>query len=101
MKVKKQNTLFMKKYYLAVVFLLLLGCQENERGIPVGRSDVAPSPVSHVQVENLPGGARISYSLPKSEGLLYVMAQYTLKDSLPVEKKSSYYKNSITIAGFP
>lgn len=91
----------MKKYYLAVVFLLLLGCQENERGIPVGKSDVAPPPVNNVKVEAIPGGAKISYSLPKSENLYYVMAQYTLKDSLPVEKKSSYYKNSITIEGFP
>lgn len=91
----------MKKYYLAIVVLLFLGCQQNERGIPVSKTDVIPDPVSNVQVESLPGGAKISYSLPEGDDILYVMAQYSLRDSANIERKSSYYNNSITIQGFP
>ena len=91
----------MKRYCLTAILLLLFGCKESDRGIPVNQGDAAPHPVSNVEVENLPGGAKISYRLPKSDGLLYVMAQYNLRDSVQVEKKASYYKNSITIEGFP
>src|SRR5699024_2117705 len=68
---------------------------------PVNKYDVVPPPVSNVQVENLHGGAKISYSVPQNESVLYVMAQYTLRDSLKVKKKSSLYNNSLTIEGFP
>ncbi len=91
----------MKKFLIAAILLFLLGCQKNERGIPVSKNDVAPPPVSDIQVENIPGGATITYTLPKSESMLYVLAVYSLPNSSNLEKKSSYYNNSLTIEGFP
>jgi hypothetical protein len=93
----------MYKYYLPflLIFIFLAGCKENERGIPVSKEDTAPPPVTDVRVTNLPGGAKISYNLPKSGDLLYVLASYSARQGVEQEKKSSYYNNSLTIEGFP
>lgn len=91
----------MKKYIWLATLLIMLGCQEIERGIPVSKTDGVPPPVTDVQVENIPGGANITYALPKSESMLYVLAVYSFPDSANLEKKSSYYNNSLTIEGFP
>ncbi|TYP87809.1 uncharacterized protein DUF5126 [Sphingobacterium allocomposti] len=89
--------------YISVTYLLLLclwtGCSEELReatlynGTPPGR-------VSNVQVENLPGGAKISYTLPRDQDLLYVKATYVLPSGREMEVKSSYYNNSLVVEGF-
>lgn len=91
----------MKKFYYVMLLFLVVGCQEVERESPVPASDVAPGKVSNVEVKNIPGGAVLSYALPDSKSLLYVMAKYSIRDGDTLEKKSSYYKNTITIEGFP
>src|SRR5699024_12741565 len=63
--------------------------------------DVAPGKVSDVKVENIPGGSILSYALPDDKSLLYVLAEYAIHDSTMLNKKSSYYNNSLTIEGFP
>ena len=83
------------------VALFLSGCEEIDRGVPVGGDDMAPSPVSDVQITNTPGGATISYVLPKSDNLLYVLAEYAFNDGVLLEKKSSFFGNTITLEGFP
>lgn len=90
-------------FYTCVLLtgLFLSGCEETERGIPVSGDDIAPAPVSNVEVKNIPGGATLSYALPKSENLLYVLAEYSIQNGTILEKKSSYYSNSITLEGFP
>jgi hypothetical protein len=80
--------------------LFLTGCDELERGTPVSEDDSIPAPVSNVQIENIPGGAVISYVLPDSENLLYVEAEYSIREGVKHTIKSSYYKNSITLEGF-
>lgn len=89
------------KIYL--FFILLLGlffssCKEGEMS-PIN-SDEAPLPVSDVQVENLSGGARITYNLPKNKNLLYIKAVYNISANVEREVKSSYYQNNLTIDGF-
>jgi hypothetical protein len=81
--------------------LFLSGCEDPERGIPVSENDIPPAPVSNIEVKNIPGGATLSYALPKSESLLYVLAEYSIQNGAILEKKSSYYNNSITLVGFP
>jgi hypothetical protein len=93
--------IMIKKYFVAVVLLSFFGCQKYENGVPINKNDQAPPPVSNVEVQNLPGGATISYKLPQSENLLYVMAEYSIHDSIRLNKKASYYNNSLTIEGFP
>lgn len=86
---------------LAVVIVGMIQCTDDvDRGIPTLKDDAPPSPVTGVQVEAIPGGAILSYTLPKSGNLLYVMAEYTIGDKL-FEKKSSFYSNNLTVEGFP
>ncbi|HYH55764.1 MAG TPA: DUF4959 domain-containing protein, partial [Anseongella sp.] len=95
----------MNKYKYILVFLAYLlafaGCKEQEGMQPVNRNDQQPAQVSNVQVENLPGGARISYTLPSSENILYIKAVYEIREGVEQEVKSSYYNRSLIIEGFP
>ncbi len=92
----------MKKYlfYIVIVFLFF-SCQKVERSTPVNAQDSAPGEVSNIQVKNIPGGATLSYALPESKSLLYVLAEYSIRKGVVLNKKSSYYNNSLTIKGFP
>ncbi|UII21460.1 DUF5000 domain-containing lipoprotein [Fulvivirga ligni] len=85
-----------------MIAIVMIACDESEeRGIPFDDGSV-PGPVSEPLVENIPGGATITYSLPDSENVLYVEAEYSRKgDGETATQKSSYYNNSITILGFP
>ncbi|GAA4304765.1 DUF5000 domain-containing lipoprotein [Compostibacter hankyongensis] len=91
----------MYKYLLIAVMILLAGCQGDEKMTPVNKNDAVPDQVSNVHIKNLPGGAKISYNVPKSENLLYVKALYEIRKGTELEVKSSYYNNSLTIQGFP
>lgn len=59
---------------------------------------IPPEQVSEVEVENLPGGARISYKVPSDEDALMVEANYTRNDQ-EVTVKSSIYSNFVVIEG--
>ncbi len=59
----------------------------------------APGQVSDVQVSNIPGGAEISYNLPKDEDFLYVEARYTMKGK-ERNVKSSCFGNKLKIEGY-
>mgnify|MGYP000853792124 CR=1 FL=1 len=91
----------MKKYILILLvsqIFMLLSCEEYERN-PFN-NDVAPAQVYNIQTESLPGGAKISYTIPDDENLLYVKAVYTLADGTVKETKSSFYKNYMVLEGF-
>lgn len=77
------------------------GCKEEDEKRPFNANDQAPQPVTNVRVESLPGGARITYDRPKDENLLYVKAEYAIRDGVVREAKASYYLNSLTVDGFP
>lgn len=81
-----------------VTGLSILSCSDEKFG-PVEKGGNAPGPVHDVTVENLAGGAQISYALPSDKDLLYVKAVYTLKDKV-VESKASYLANHIVLEGF-
>lgn len=90
------------KLYIFTLLLLtaaLSSCKEEFKTAQVTNA-AAPQPVSNVQVENLPGAARIHYTLPKDQDLLYVRATYTLASGQEMEVKSSYYNNSLLVEGF-
>ena len=78
---------------------LLVACNEDFIGqYPV--DNVAPASVSDVRVENLPGSAMISYSLPNETDLLYVKAVYTDSHGVKTEVKSSVFKDNVVLKGF-
>ncbi|SFB82309.1 protein of unknown function [Parapedobacter composti] len=84
----------------AIALLFLAGCQERELA-PLVTSDAKPGTVSNVGVENLPGGAKITYSLPGDPDLLYVVAEYAIRGGEGRRiAKSSVYKNHIVLEGF-
>lgn len=81
--------------------IIAISCDEalEFRG-PTTSGSAVPKPVSEVEVENLPGKARLSYSLPDDKNLLYVKATYTLPNGTLQEVKSSYFKDELLIEGF-
>lgn len=68
---------------------------------PLAKKEGKPNPVADISVENLPGGAKISYVLPSGKDFSYVEAVYASNAS--GEKriiKSSLYKNFVELEGF-
>lgn len=73
--------------------------KEADRHSPQVGSGAVPQKVSNVQVVNTPGGAAISYTIPKDTVLLYVKAVYKLGNGRQAETKASYFSNSLLIEG--
>lgn len=91
----------MKNQILIMLFLgfIIFSCEEEPIGqIPL--DNVPPGPVSNVQVENISGGAILTYTLPEDEDLLYVKGVYSLKEGMESEVKSSLYTDTLKIRGF-
>lgn len=92
MKVKYLLTL------LVLITLLFNRCEESERGqYPI--DSLPPNEVILINVENIPGGAILSYRIPEDDDLLYVKALYKLDDGSETEQKVSSYSNEIKIVG--
>jgi hypothetical protein len=93
----------MKKHqiyiYLVLAALLLNSCKEE----PIGQyptDSVPPKTVTDVEIENIPGGAKLLYQLPNEEDLLYVQALYDLPNGKQGTTKTSVFSNSMLIKGF-
>ncbi len=85
---------------MCTVVFLLLSCDPIELREHLENDGVSPGPVSDITFEALPGAAKISYSLPSDEDLLYVVAEYEIRPGVAYNVKSSYYSNSVTVVGF-
>lgn len=75
------------------------GCSPDQR-VPIEKDRVPPGEIRNISVEALPGGAKITYTLPSDPDLLYVLAEYTGKSGRSFEFKSSYYSNFLVVNGF-
>lgn len=88
------------KYLMLIPAILfcLNSCKEEIVGQPPINSN-SPQTISNPSVENIPGGAIITYNLPKGDYLLGVKAVYTLNGE---EKytNASMYTNKIKIEGY-
>ena len=92
----------MKKYSLIILSFLLfviVSCKEDEKGPLIKEGDI-PAAVTNVKVENLPGGAKITYNLPNDPNLLYVIASYTNDNGVIVQNKASVFKTFVMLEGF-
>ncbi|TDQ07340.1 DUF4959 domain-containing protein [Pedobacter metabolipauper] len=89
-------------FMLSIALVLcLFSCKETEGFNDVVTSDKSkPAAITSVKVENYSGGAVITYSLPKTENLLYVLAEYRINDLVVRQSKSSYYTDTIRVEGF-
>lgn len=88
-----------KLYYLLATAILAAGCGKDGHD-PVNPAGTTPGRVANVQVQNVNGAARISYSLPDNKDLLYVKAVYEPRAGVSREVKSSFYNNFLIVDGF-
>ncbi|MDR1156676.1 MAG: DUF4959 domain-containing protein [Bacteroidales bacterium] len=93
------NTNIIKSCF--VVFLagfVWYACDEE----PIGQQptdSVPPGAVSDVKIENTAGGAKMTYTLPDDEDLLYVKAVF-LRNGEVCESRTSLYKDTLKVEGF-
>lgn len=93
---KMKNSLLL----ILMMALCFMACQKDEHG-PLVTSGDTPSAPANVKAESLPGGAKISYTLPPQTNLLYIEASYKNPKGETVVTKSSSFKNFVIIEGFP
>ncbi|MCW9708121.1 DUF4959 domain-containing protein [Fodinibius salsisoli] len=96
------NWLKIQQYLLliGVCTALIISCKKSGVNDSIESDGTPPGKVQNVSVENVPGGAKLTYTLPDDEDLLYVRAEYTLSTGKEMEVKSSFYNNSMMIEGY-
>lgn len=93
----------MKRTFILNISILLFvwGCSEVQDWSDPTDS-VSPGTITDAKVENLNGGARITYTLPDDKDLLGVKAVYSFnEDGEPREAFSSVFKDTIILEGYP
>lgn len=91
----------MKKILILFCFIGMLsyGCQE-EFNTPVQKEGEVNGQVTDIKITGTPGGAVLTYNLPKDYNLQYVMAEVPTGDNRGVAYfKGSAYNNKIEIEG--
>lgn len=88
---------------IACSIILLASCKKGEElntNEPVDNDPTAPAQVSNISVVNQNGKATITYTVPKDPRLLIIKAVYNLSSGKQYEAQTSYYNNSLEVAGF-
>jgi hypothetical protein len=91
----KQNLILL----IVLLGIITFACKEE----PIGQQptdNVPPGAVTNVKVQNIPGGAILTYKVPTDEDLLYVTAAYTRKDGVVSEARASMYTDTLKVVGF-
>ena len=99
---KKINYILkLTKYMSATLIgiLCLTGCGQDDRIGLDATDNIAPGLPSNIKVENINGGAIISYTPPKDDDLLCVVASYMINGKERTTKASPYV-NKLTVEGF-
>jgi hypothetical protein len=93
-----------KKYILPCLIVLVAGitaCKKNNGfNAIISEDKTKPLPISNIKIDNFNGGANITYDLPNSPNILYVLAKYKINDNAARETKSSYYQDTVVVEGF-
>lgn len=90
----------MKYLYILILSLLpffISACTEE----PIGQTatdNQAPQTIKNVVVESMPGGAKISYDLPKETDISYVRGEYVANGKKHIVR-SSIYHNYVMVEG--
>lgn len=88
------------RIFMVLLMITFVSCAEDQGPQVLENNSNAPAEVTNVVIENLPGKAKLNYTLPQDEDLLYVVARYTLENGRQMEVKASYYSNSLLLEGF-
>lgn len=87
--------------WLAFVSLLWVSaCRPDDIRIPLENDGTPPAPVTNMNVENMPGGARITYSIPADRDLLKVVAEYEIRPGVKQQAVCSAFDNEVLLQGF-
>ncbi|WP_316818525.1 DUF4959 domain-containing protein [Pedobacter nyackensis] len=91
----------MKRIYIVLYLLMVLvSCKEDDISSSLKTDDVAPGQLKKVDIENIPGGAKIRYELPDDKDILFVEANYKLADGIAKNVKSSFNSKELLVEGF-
>jgi hypothetical protein len=103
MKHMKQRFLNPAKAWAGSITLLALLCNcENVKEWDIPKDNIPPAKVTNVKVENIHGGAMITYTLPPDDDLLGVKATYSFReDGELYENFSSAFHDTIVLTGYP
>ena len=87
---------------IPLILMVFLGaCKRNDGfNAPVSTDKTKPGVVTNIKVKNLNGAAYITYNLPNSPNLLYVLAQYNINGKTVRQTKASYYSDTVLVDGF-
>jgi hypothetical protein len=90
---------------LLIIIAVVLGLSACTKSDIYREPDTAggknkPAPVTNVQVKNYNGAAVVSYDLPGDKDLLYVEANYEIRDGVSRQIKSSYFFDTLRLEGF-
>jgi hypothetical protein len=101
-KINKYSAKALFSLQILAFICLLSACKKNEgyNTGPISTDKTKPAVVTNIQVQNLHGSANITYNLPNSENILYVLAKYNINDKTTRETKSSYYTDTVKVDGF-
>ncbi|GGA96317.1 DUF4959 domain-containing protein [Mucilaginibacter rubeus] len=88
-------------FVLALLTTCLFSCSKSDTyRLPDTTDKTKPGTVSNVKVRNFNGGAVLTYTLPSSQNLLYVVADYNINGKTLRQTKSSYFLDTIRVDGF-
>src|SRR5690606_37321062 len=87
-------------YLLFLLSMCFIACSNENHLVPLERDANGTGPITDIKVENLPGGAKLTYVLPNDESLRYVVAKVTYPNGRERVFKASRYINEILLDGF-
>jgi len=84
-----------------LLFVTVVGCScgRADLNLPIGKQNGVPGQATVTKIENISGGAIITYAVPKDDNLSYVEAVYEL-DGKEIKRKGSFYTNTLLLDGF-
>ena len=88
----------LKIIILAFFCMSMVACKE-EFNKPTEEDAAITGKVSNVTVENTPGGAVLTYTIPSDASLLYVLAELKNKRGVTRQFKAAQFTNKINIDG--
>jgi len=98
--VYKTKWLGNRMQWVGLLVLAMLSCSKSDMRTPIDEAGPKPGTAKVEQVENLPGAAKISFSLPHSANILYVEADYMIRAGVHQQAVSSSYGNFLIVEGF-
>lgn len=93
-----------KNHLLLFLFgtvICTMSCKKNDGyNSPISTDKTKPGVVTNIKVTDYNGGSYITYDLPNSQNILYILAKYQIRNGVSRETKASYYSDTVNVEGF-